>query len=533
MDITRLLILPVLLLLMVAAACSRHSAVSDTLTHAEAIMEEHPDSALAILEAIPDSTLTTNADRALHALLLSQALDKNYIDIASDSLINIAVNYYRNHKDPKHLALSYYYQGRICAELGDAPLALEHFQQALDILKETPDKNLENRIYAQRAYIFHMCGMSRHALGENLKALILCRELGDTIGIVETSHSIGFEYYSLNDLDSAMIYYKDAFKLSKSLEKEELSNSILRRIAIISLEKNEISQAEEYYRRSSPNNSSKSDRSSTHSIGAKIAIAMNDSALLKYHLEWLVDSGNIYGKKYALRNILKYFSDNYSFDGISDMASTLFIIEDSIQDQNDIHEIANFEYLYNYTSKSNENQKLKIERERLKFNIVVAILSIFILLGVIYLIWYKLNAQIHRQKIVFENLKEEYTKVCRKIEENSNGKIRLTSVPEINDFISSAFLKDTKKHLDWSKLNEIMNKFDGDFYKKIGRDYVLSDIEWKVTILIRIGATPKQIGQLTNLSPSGITSIRKRLYKKVFGEDPSSPKDWDTIVRSL
>ena len=109
MDITRLLILPVLLLLMVAAACSRHSAVSDTLTHAEAIMEEHPDSALAILEAIPDSTLTTKADRALHALLLSQALDKNYIDNTSDSLVNIAVDYYQDHGDRHEMLANYYY----------------------------------------------------------------------------------------------------------------------------------------------------------------------------------------------------------------------------------------------------------------------------------------------------------------------------------------------------------------------------------------------------------------------------------------
>lgn len=50
------------------------------LQRAEAIMESAPDSALALLEAINGSELNGEA-RALHALLLTQALDKNYIDV--------------------------------------------------------------------------------------------------------------------------------------------------------------------------------------------------------------------------------------------------------------------------------------------------------------------------------------------------------------------------------------------------------------------------------------------------------------------
>ncbi len=103
----------ILLLLLAAASCSRHSQVSDTLAHAEAVMEEHPDSALSILQAVPDSALVTDRARALHALLLSQALDKNYIDITSDSLINIAVEYYSKTNSDYYKAKSLYYRSRI------------------------------------------------------------------------------------------------------------------------------------------------------------------------------------------------------------------------------------------------------------------------------------------------------------------------------------------------------------------------------------------------------------------------------------
>lgn len=103
----------ILSLLLAVLSCTRHSEVSDTLAHADAVMEQHPDSALALLEAIPDSALVTSRDRALHALLLTQALDKNYIDVTSDSLINIAVNYFQNHGSKEYLMKALFYLSRI------------------------------------------------------------------------------------------------------------------------------------------------------------------------------------------------------------------------------------------------------------------------------------------------------------------------------------------------------------------------------------------------------------------------------------
>lgn len=50
------------------------------LDHAESIMETHPDSALAKLSGIKPESLSESKQKARHALLLSMALDKNYID---------------------------------------------------------------------------------------------------------------------------------------------------------------------------------------------------------------------------------------------------------------------------------------------------------------------------------------------------------------------------------------------------------------------------------------------------------------------
>ena len=112
-------IVPVVLIAMLIVSCGRDRSTIETLTRVESIMQEHPDSALSLLQAIDTEAITTDRCRALHALLLSQAYDKNYIDLTSDSLISIAINYYADTDDHRHAMLAHYYRGRIYENDGD------------------------------------------------------------------------------------------------------------------------------------------------------------------------------------------------------------------------------------------------------------------------------------------------------------------------------------------------------------------------------------------------------------------------------
>ena len=97
-------------------ACA-DSIVPRTLDDVESYIMERPDSALAVLESMDRSLLSTEADRARHALLNAMALDKNFIDVSDDSLARVAVDYYSKRGDRKYygralyyLGLAYYYQ---------------------------------------------------------------------------------------------------------------------------------------------------------------------------------------------------------------------------------------------------------------------------------------------------------------------------------------------------------------------------------------------------------------------------------------
>ena len=72
-------------------------------------MEVYPDSAMQLLKLLQYPEKLRGKESADYALLLTQALDKNYLDsLQSDSLIKIAVDYYKGSGDYVKAGKSYY-----------------------------------------------------------------------------------------------------------------------------------------------------------------------------------------------------------------------------------------------------------------------------------------------------------------------------------------------------------------------------------------------------------------------------------------
>lgn len=85
--------------LLVVSCYSTPDGVMSSLSQAEKIMESRPDSAMAILQHIPTPETLHGKAQADYSLLMTQAMDKNYINFTSDSLIKFAVGYYGGHTE--------------------------------------------------------------------------------------------------------------------------------------------------------------------------------------------------------------------------------------------------------------------------------------------------------------------------------------------------------------------------------------------------------------------------------------------------
>ena len=151
---SHILYIGIILLLLGITGCRKHYPVAEKLLQAEAVMNEYPDSALNLLKDIAQPELKTQAHHARYALLYSQALDKNYIDLTSDSLINIAVDYYKDRDDVKAKFLSYYYLGRIYTNANNLTQATLAYMEAEQLLDEFGDDYAAGLLYTQMGNIY-------------------------------------------------------------------------------------------------------------------------------------------------------------------------------------------------------------------------------------------------------------------------------------------------------------------------------------------------------------------------------------------
>jgi hypothetical protein len=109
----------ILTLLLFQSGCKRKNVAYDSrLVAAERLMEEHPDSAMMILDSISGGAFDSAADRAFYNLLLTQARYKNYQEFTSDSIIASAVDFYRDSQDSELLMRALYYHVVVARQLG-------------------------------------------------------------------------------------------------------------------------------------------------------------------------------------------------------------------------------------------------------------------------------------------------------------------------------------------------------------------------------------------------------------------------------
>lgn len=111
------------------------------LQRADSLMENHPDSALSLLESIGNTDTLLRADRAYYALLLTQARDKNYIRHTTDSVMHKVVNYYDSGNNDVLRMKAHYYLARVYQDMDSVSASVGEFLIALQLAEGVKDSD--------------------------------------------------------------------------------------------------------------------------------------------------------------------------------------------------------------------------------------------------------------------------------------------------------------------------------------------------------------------------------------------------------
>lgn len=175
--LTIFIILSVLFLTIIC--CGRHGNAWSKMNQAEALLNSRPDSALSILSSIKSTSIGDTEEKARYALLMSMALDKNYIDTTSFEVLQPAIDYYLEKGTADEKLKTLYYQGIIFLNRNDYVSAMDCYLKAYDLKNECKDTlTYANMLVAQgNAYAKSM--QIRDYVNNNLRASQLYNSIGE------------------------------------------------------------------------------------------------------------------------------------------------------------------------------------------------------------------------------------------------------------------------------------------------------------------------------------------------------------------
>lgn len=159
-------------------SCTENSELKKQFTSAESLMNNHPDSALAVLRKINRSSLSSDKMKAKYALLMSQALDKNYIDTMSFDILQPAIDYFLRKGTADEKLRTYYYQGRIYQNRENNDSAMQSFMRGREYCGQASDTLTMANLLVAQGTILYTTYKFDDFIKVNLEAAELYRESG-------------------------------------------------------------------------------------------------------------------------------------------------------------------------------------------------------------------------------------------------------------------------------------------------------------------------------------------------------------------
>lgn len=194
----------------------------------------------------------------------------------------------------------------------------------------------------------------------------------------------------------------------------------------------------------------------------------------------------------------------------------------------DEHERNGQANLMNYVLSTSE-RKLKATNKILAGVLAVAGLAVMWILASMF------RLQRHKKQV------EEQLQQLQEEQELRPQAIRDAIQKAENEFLSSEFLISLHQRIaagekiessEWEELGRKMRPIYTDFFHRLPGLCKMSVTEYRVCVLIRLHFSPKEIADVLCKDSTTISSIRSRLYKKVFGKKGGS-KEWDDFIRTL
>jgi tetratricopeptide (TPR) repeat protein len=479
--------------------------------------------------------------------------------------------------------LAHYLLGRAFHEKGDAPMALESYQHAIDHADTTSascDYRQLSRVYGQMAELFYQQGLYRQQLDHEKSSIHYAWKGGDTLGALMSYEMECSAYRNLNKLDSIIIVTDSVYKMYNKYGFPDYAATSLSNIFSILINNKELERAKglmDIYESKSLFFDSLGNIEHGREIYYKVKgyyykeIGRLDSA--EYYFRKELNNGKDFNNQNAgALGLAEVFIAKHLPDSASKYYRYSYDMNDSMFAHKTTSTIKRIQSIYNYSHHQKVAKQESEKASRLMVFIwicicIILVLLLFVLIG-IFISW---NMKNEREKIkaeyqrsietiskaqkdlsllqLYKELNVQLIKDKEElIKEQNNRKKDLLQKSKINQNIASTYFKSLpiylkfSKHMDsgkqptrsdWTDLQDaLFNSYPGfsEFMQKYNDD--LTDREYKICLLIRADFKPVGIGNMLCIASSYVTQIRIDLHQKLFKKSGNS-KDFDNHIKRI
>ena len=572
-----------LLIIMLLASCAGNRKYDDLMKRADSIMDVDDDSAkvaIRMLDGIkPQLPEFSQSQKMRYELLRHKAMNKACITFTSDSVMKEVVDYYDHHGSANERMLANYVLGCVYRDMYEAPMALEYYNKATEQADTTAadcDYGTLYRVYSQMGFLFSKQYLPYQLLDAFGKAVKYAYLAKDTLNAIINYQNRENAYSYLGNKDSVI-----AINLHAATMFKQIGNNYAAAIAFgcnykYYIEKKDFINAKkafEAYNSTGYEGNSNYEDAKAYVLCLKGTYYMFtgqlDSAC--YILQQSLKFCKSFSNKAATTKALAHYYAKVNQPSLA----MKYALQSSEYNDSDLIEArktqlqqvqAMYDYGRNQEIARMAEQKAK-RSTQMNYMIVFACVILFLFLSYIYRKQLALKKKrIAASKLVYEDcllklkrLQEEKAqlvaekdkKLAQIITEKENAISKLVS--EIHDIqnryslssMSDAYLVLKNSSIykkiqcieahpleemteeDWTELADTVEELIPNFISMLKNR--VSDRDYRICLLIRLGIPASLMARLLNLSDAAISKSRKTMLKKLCGK-VGKPKEFDEYV---
>ncbi len=490
------------------------------------------------------------------------------------------VDFFDDHGTPNDRLLAHYLLGRAYHEHGEAPMALQCYQDALDCadtLSTDCDYAQLARVYGQMAQIFYEQGLYREQLIHTKHSSEFAWMGKDTLAALMSYAQSCQAYHNLKKQDSLIIVCEHVADLFKRYGYPEYAASTLGYTLNTLISNNELEKARQYmhiYESESGYFDSvgniESGRVYYYRIKGLYFMGLNkiDSAEFYFRKE-LRDGKDFNNQHSGALGLSELYQKLHQPDSIAKYSLYAYVMSDSLYAQRTSKEIQRIQAMYDYTrhqeiahqEQKKANQRTIIIWICMGIIIVICLLTFIVIreltrkrkkaeqkymqsLSVIEqaqndIVKLQTNAEINKELISEKEqiIREQETIVKALLQRNTDSQSladrQLKTTEIYGRFEQLSIVGQKPANAEWEQMKEKTFKcYPGfkDFMSK--HEHHLNEKEFKTCLLIRVGFKPKIVSHMLEVDPSYISNIRSEMLQKLFNLSGNS-KSFDKMLKEI